>query len=325
MRKIGVIIMAALIIAACVNGVALAQLADTYWIGGTSTNWFYDGNWDNNTPNSSKHAIIPATTQSGRMPEIRDTSTTARAGKLTIQKSGNDFGTLFIDGGCVLELGDGNARTSTLDGDVTISRDHHGPGTLKVRGDHTIEGDGGTIILDKDSLIDEYTDNGNDKLTLKSTGSCGDPTCSIVLTGIGRVGVALDNRAYVVADNSGQITLEDRDKTGTSSGSWIVKGGATLKVSCHVTGACNWFSEDDNYPGKIELTANEGCVRGAGDLTLTAGSLTCFANTQFCTTGKLTWKSVANSSGTTSPKIFTTSTSSATFGLGGASTCPSCP
>ncbi|MCC7292943.1 MAG: hypothetical protein IT449_12850 [Phycisphaerales bacterium] len=174
-------------------------------------------------------------------------------------------------------------------------------------------------------MIEEYAD-GDDKLILKATSTCSNQSCSMTLRGDGHIKVNIDNRAYVIADD--HIWLEDRAKTGTSDGWWWVKEAGTLEISAEVTGASAWYVDSDSADNKVLLIEDSGCVKSSGPVTLLGGELSCPCGTTFCTTGKLTWKSIAVGQNTTEPLIRTTSTSVATFGLGGSGTCScttSCP
>ncbi|MCK6465569.1 MAG: hypothetical protein L6Q93_12135 [Phycisphaerae bacterium] len=66
-------------------------------------------------------------------------------------------------------------------------------------------------------------------------------------------------------------------------------------------------------------------MNGTGPVTLKAGELDCQCGTTFCTTGKLTWKSVLVNNTPTQGQIFTSGNGVATFGLGNATPgCPAC-
>ncbi len=286
---------------------------------GNGTSWTDSGNWDNGVPDSSKCAVIPADDgENEHFNVVIPGSTTASCKTLTIGNEGDDKSTLFLTGGSTLILGDGGTLTSTIDGQFDLSVAPTTPATLKINGDHTIQGNGGVIVLVKGSVIEEHTD-ADDKLTLKATSTCSSPSCSMTLKGDGYIDVNFDNRAYVIAND--HIRLENRSKTGTADGWWIVNDVGLLTVSTLVTGACAWYIESDSEDNRISLSEDAGCVNGSGPVTLKAGELDCQCGTTFCTTGKLTWKSVTSGGGTTEPRIRTRSTSLATFGLGGASSC----
>jgi len=237
--------------------------------------------------------------------------------------NGGTRSSLLVDGSSTLILGNGT-QTSTIDGDLTIGI----PGdnsTLEILGTHTIQGTGGIIRLRKYSLINPAAGGG--ELTIKSTGACASRACSVVIHGEGEINVELDNRAYVVADTL--IRLASADKTGNSAGYWIAENNGTFAVACEVNGACHWQIVDlIDTASQFVIIEALGCVAATGPVTLESGSLVLELDTQFCTTGALTWRSVCidgGCSGTTSPSIATTGTSSAVFGLGGAATCSACP
>ncbi|MBE7458682.1 MAG: hypothetical protein HS102_19040 [Planctomycetia bacterium] len=97
-------------------------------------------------------------------------------------------------------------------------------------------------------MIDEYTNDGDDKLTLKRSGgsACEDYPdgldCNVLLHGTGTIKVQLDNRAFVLGDYA--IVLDDRAKTGTSEGWWIAENNGSLTITCDVSGAGHWFLAD---------------------------------------------------------------------------------
>lgn len=286
---------------------------------GPGTSWT-GNNWDNGVPDSTMCAVIPADDDGDvHFNVVIPGSTTAYCKTLTIEDEGDDRSSLYLTGGSTLVLGDGGTLTSTIDGQFDLSVHPGDPGTLRINGVHTIQGNGGVIALNKGSVIDEYAD-GDDKLILKATSTCSSQSCSMTLHGDGYIKVNFDNRAYVVADD--HIRLETRAKTGTSDGWWIVNDAGTLTVSTNVTGASAWYVESDSANNLIDLIQEAGCVLSTGPVTLYAGMLACECGTTFCTSGKLTWKSVQAGGGTTEPRISATATSVASFG-GTCSTCSS--
>ncbi|MCC7292001.1 MAG: hypothetical protein IT449_08070 [Phycisphaerales bacterium] len=268
---------------------------------GPGTSWTVGDNWNHGVPDSTKIAVIPADDDGDEhFDVVIPGSTTAYCKTLTIEDEGDDRSTLFLTGGSTLVLGDGGTLTSTLDGQFDLSVHPGDPGTLKINGVHTIQGNGGVIALNKGSVIEEYTD-GDDKLILKATSTCSSQSCSMTLHGDGYIKVNFDNRAYVVADD--HIRLENRAKTGTDDGWRIVNDAGTFTVSTQITGASAWYVDSDSALNEIDLIEEAGCVLSTGPVTLYAGVLSCECGTTFCTSGKLTWKSVQAGGGTTEPRI----------------------
>lgn len=339
MRSISVFEVIRFVLALHFGAALVHAFDDRNWTSNTSSdkaNWFNPNNWNGGVPTSSDHAIIPASLSGSReMPVIysSDGSQIAYAQKITVNASGSDIGTLDIYGSnSLLILGDGSARTSTVHGKFRIGQ--HGAGTnttVKIRGDHTIQGAGGEIVLEKDALIDEYTNDGDDKLTLKRSGgsACEDYPdgldCNVLLHGTGTIKVQLDNRAFVLGDYA--IVLDDRAKTGTSEGWWIAENNGSLTITCDVSGAGHWFLADLGANGSTLEVGTNGCVSAAGPVLFKEGQFR-LSGGDFCTTGDMLWKSVCGDGGCTfktQPKFFVDNGRTATFGLGGAGTCGSCP
>ncbi len=292
-----------------------------------STNWFSASNWDENSiPTSSDEVIInPANlVGGGAMPIINTTAQDAHAKKLTIQLDGSARGTLTITAQAVLVLGNGNAQTSTIHGDVYLGTDGGGSnyGTLKINGNHIIQGEGGTITMrDFNNTKILENDGTGDYLTLQSSTSCGpdDRDCTVLMHGSAEIHVGLDNRAFVVSDDS-CLKLKTDAKTGTSAGYWEVENGAEFHVVTNVTGACAWRILD--VDGGQLIVEEDGCVNATGPVTIHAGDLQCYE--QFCTTGKLILKSISKGGGLyTDPRIYVVGGKDAKFGS--PVTCGACP
>lgn len=312
--------------------------SDTAWTSNTETdksNWFNANNWDNGVPTSGDNAIIPASVGQGREMPVIASSSPAYAQKLTIYRSGSDVGRLTVQGSTsVLILGDGSARTSTINGRLVLG--DHGSGsasTMKVNGDHTIIGAGGEIFLVKEAIIGENTDNESDKLTIKRSGqsACDDYpdglACNVLLHGEGEVKVQLDNRGYVVADEPGlDLILSDRTKTGTSEGWWIAEANGRLVLRTKINSSCHWhLGETEVGSASTLLVDSGGCTAGFGPVTFTAGVFQVDGG-NFCTSGNIVWKSVYDSgaSAWTEPAFKVAAGKTAKFGGGGVS-CSACP
>jgi hypothetical protein len=332
MRNILVILIAALTCVACVGGPALAQLTQTTWQGDVNTNWFEEDNWSGEeVPTDGHEAIIPYNPTGGSVyPVINNSEVDAEAGKLTMTVSGGTRAKLEIKAGSVLILGTGGPQTSTVDGDIVLGDGSLPYGSLKINGTHTLTGEGGTIELKEKSSIIPLNDT-DDLLIITGDSGCtgypDDRACSLTIFGIGFVTVRLD-RAFVVGNHAGgtPLKLDGYDMTGTSVGFWIAENGGAIAVGTDVTGACTWLIEADS-PGTIWLghtDVGDGCVAATGPVTIKSGLLHVPNGSRFCTTGKLTWKSVSVNGTPSQGQILTSGDATATFGLGGASICPAC-
>ncbi|GMU37227.1 MAG: hypothetical protein KJ057_06420 [Phycisphaerae bacterium] len=329
MNRVFTILLGVTIVLVGLTMPASAQLTDKEWLGVENRNWLNDNNWQGGSrPTASNRAIIPA--NAARMPLIDNDTTDAVAGAITIEAGAK----INVEEGATLILGDGNAQTTTLDGELFLGRSGHEHGVLKINGDHTIQGEGGVIhMIHYDSTKIIENDGTGDELTLQSSNtSCSgwpqDRDCTVVLRGGGEIHVALDNRAYVVGDLD-CLRLKDEPKTGSSAGFWVVENDTEFHVMTTVTGACAWQCIDTTAPlgGTFKIEYGEGCVAATGPVTLYAGTLECGAS--FCTAGKLTLKSVACDDcvdDKSEPRIIAHVSVSTTFGLGTASPgCASCP
>lgn len=191
----------------------------TIFDGDVNSSWTEGGNWSFGVPDSSLCAVIPANDgEDKHFNVVIPGSTTASCKTLTIGNEGDDKSTLFLTGGSTLILGDGGALTSTIDGQFDLSVAPTTPATLKINGDHTIQGNGGVIVLVKGSVIEEYTD-ADDKLTLKATSTCSSQSCGMTLKGDGYLKVNFDNRAYVIAMSTSAWRTGPRPGPPTAGGS----------------------------------------------------------------------------------------------------------
>ena len=240
-----------------------------------------------------------------------------------------------------LTLGDGNAQTSTIgsgakSGLLTIGVvGQFGHATLKISGKHTIVGDGGTITIFRGtSEIQEATD-ADDLLIIDGVSGAASRADSLVINGEGFIAVALTNNAYVVADGSAfvDLVLVTRPKGSGCGGFWIAEEGGTLLFTTNVTGSAEWHTQNEDDPdgtgGSIEVWNGSFavCVAVAGDVFVTGSGAKLVIDgpargTQFCTTGNLTWESVAIGGGGTTDPIIDAQVSPASFGV---STCSACP
>ncbi|GIK16891.1 MAG: hypothetical protein BroJett003_18550 [Planctomycetota bacterium] len=259
------------------------------------------------------------------IPENQD----AACRTLTMQVSGATRSALNLEKESTLKLGDGSARTSFVHGDITVGSSNIPVAQIRIDGDHTITGIGGTINVRHKGQIVPETGSGDTLIITGDTGCTGYPDsrdCSLTILGAGFVLVPLDNRAFVVGTGGEKLSLDTYDMTGTSTGHRVAEGDGGLEFGNEVTGACKWEISSDALNSVIFIgssTLGDACVRGAGPTTLESGYLTIQDGSSFCTTGKLTWRSVEGDPAT-SPQIVTSGTASATFGLGGASPCAAC-
>ncbi|GMU38845.1 MAG: hypothetical protein KJ057_15470 [Phycisphaerae bacterium] len=332
MRNILVILIAVLTCAACAGEPAFAQLTQTTWDGSEGTNWFEGDNWSGSVvPDDTFEAVIPHNPTGGSVwPVIDNSEVDAEAGKLTMTVSGGTRAKLTIKSGSVLILGNGGALTSTVDGDLVLGDGSLPYGSLKINGTHTITGKGGTIELKEKSSIIPLNDT-DDLLILTGDSGCtgypDDRACSLTVFGIGYIAVRLDNRAFVVGkDASKPLKLDGYDMTGTSVGWWIAEDGGSIAIGTDITGACTWLTKA-NAPGSFLLghpDVGDGCVAATGEVILKSGLLSVLDGSRFCTSGKLTWKSVDVNGTPSQAQIVTTGAATATFGLGSASSCTAC-
>lgn len=217
-----------------------------------------------------------------------------------------------------------------MHGDITVGSSDIPVAQIRIDGDHTLTGIGGTINVRHKGQIVPETGSADTLIMTGDTGCTGYPDsrdCSVTLFGAGFVLVPLDNRAFVVGTGGETLSLDTYDMTGTSTGHWVAEGNGGLEFGNEVTGACKWEISSDAYNSFIRIgssTLGDACARGTGPATLESGFLTILDGSSFCTTGKLTWKSVEREPEATSPQIVTSGTASATFGLGGASPCAAC-
>ncbi|MCC7292944.1 MAG: hypothetical protein IT449_12855 [Phycisphaerales bacterium] len=122
----------------------------TTFNGGINSSWTQGGNWSFGVPDSNKCAVIPADDDGDEhFDVVIPGSTTAYCKTLTIEDEGDDRSTLFLTGGSTLVLGDGGTLTSTIDGQFDLSVHPSSPATLKIDGVHTVQGNGGAIVLNK--------------------------------------------------------------------------------------------------------------------------------------------------------------------------------
>ncbi len=317
------------------------------WEGITGGDWFTPGNWDGGVPGENDVAVI----DNGTIPYIGDNETDAECKRLDISTSGSG---LLIETDGVLKLGKGNSQTSRLDaGDNVLEVD----GVLKIDGEQTFEGAGTIRLTASAATIAAAGSNDLLILTSECISSPISRNCSITLAGVGKVEVAVDNKAFVVADYDSwgdRLRLQDEAKT-TSGGAeayWICENGGTLEVEVSVTGSGHWWVRDvtcSNDPcdrrghacnGTIVVSGTDACVKGTGDVVLEAG---CghetngdlddhqlkVLNNHFCTTGRLEWRSVPFTlSGSTMSKPAIQIEDyfrSASFGVSDLANCPSCP
>ncbi len=308
-----------------------ATAEDKEFTGGTGAAWDVQGHWyPSGIPTENDNVTIPY----NQGPYIPDNYTTAKCRTLTMEVSGATRSGLAINSGAILTLGNGGTLSSTVDGDIIVGAGTLPYGSLRIDGTHTITGEGGTIELkEKSSIIP--LNGGNDLLIIAGDSGCeeypDDPACSLVVFGSGFIKVPFDNRAFVVARNGQTLKLDEYDMTGTSAGHWIAEtngqnGEGTLAVGTDISGACHWLIEADS-PGMFAIGNSEvgaGCVTASGPVTLKSGLLVVPDGSNFCTSGKLTWKSVSVGGVPTRPMIETSGTASASFGMGNPNTCSAC-
>ena len=287
------------IVLTMLTGVAVtpAAAADIVWIGTDGNKWQDDTKWQGGVePGANDRAII----NNGTRCEI-DNTADAVCETIEIDNSS----TVRMLSSSVLTLGeDGQEHTSYIEDGGKLEIGYGGSATLEISGEHEIVGDVGTVVLlNAGSQIVEESDE-DDVLTIEH--SCGDTmdiTCSLVLKGRGEIEVTLVNNSYVVAQtDDAHLELTTRDKSG--DGFWIAENNGTLYVNCDITGAATWMSVDKNDGGQI-LISGSGCVNSTGDVYISGAGvgLSLGAQSRFCTTGNLEFKSSQVGEGSTTTGI----------------------
>lgn len=302
--------------------VSVQALAQTTFQG-PGTNWHTPRFWSAGVPNASTAAIIEAPC------EIDEQDAAA----LSVRIKENI--TWHVKDPRILTLGDGDDGNESFieSGAKLIIGTNGGPATLRIDGGHKITGDGGVIEMRKSSWIDHESDD-TDVLTLDHTYGEDPPdrSCSLVVTGAGRIAVKLFKRAYVggkVGSVVANIALIDHDKDGGSDGFWIAEGFGSLGAYCYVTGAAEWHVDDLVGGGLIQIGSDleaVGCVYASGNVSVLSDSshpisdLPVFVisdGSVFCTTGNLTFEST---SADIDPEILAEGDAYAAFG----GTCAAC-
>ena len=287
------------IVLTMLTGVAVtpAAAADIVWIGTDGNKLQDDTKWQGGVePGANDRAII----NNGTRCEI-DNTADAVCETIEIDNSS----TVRMLSSSVLTLGeDGQEHTSYIEDGGKLEIGYGGSATLEISGEHEIVGDVGTVVLlNAGSQIVEESDE-DDVLTIEH--SCGDTmdiTCSLVLKGRGEIEVTLVNNSYVVAQtDNAHLELTTRDKSG--DGFWIAENNGTLYVNCNITGAATWMSVDKNDGGQI-LISGSGCVNSTGDVYISGAGvgLSLGAQSRFCTTGNLEFKSSQVGEGSTTTGI----------------------
>lgn len=277
-------------------------------------------------------------------PDFEDQVNIPATRTCAVVNAGREADTIEINGALIVDENAGIAASSIdigptgligTEGDVTISDDSTIDGTLEIRAttgrlliglDLTITGDGGEILLERGSAIDDSA--GTNDLTL--AGSCtGDPSrsCSLLVHGSGEIAVTLENNAYVVADNGngdgscpggGDCALRLTENPKSGSGFWIAEDASSgtagqLYVDAEVTGSATWQLIDDE-DAQIVIAS---CCAVSGDLEVSHGTFTVDDGAAFCTTGGLDFDSSAG----TSPRLVIDADQSFTVGAASCSAC----
>jgi len=308
MKLFPILLAVVLIIAA---GTATSALAvDKTFAAGANNHWNTLGNWiPSGVPVSDDNAIIPV----GE--ECHITNGNAQADSIEV------YGTLTVEG----------SRKLSLSGDADSSIDDDGKlalsGTLVIKSDLTISGDGGEIEMGSGSVIDDDNDNGAELTVEEECDQQMEPDCALVVHGMGYIRVKLVNNAFVVADTftiPGGMPLYLCNESKSGSGLWVAEDTGRLEVDLDegedVSGSGTWriISTGVNVPW---ITIKTCCDGLTGDVILINGIFR--AEESFCTTGDLTWQSVAMSGGGyTIPKFEVVQGKSATFGGSYQDICP---
>lgn len=310
MARIVLILFALLLVCLAAPGEVLAQLDPTEFSNVNGTSWFALDNWSNGVPNATKHAIILANQEC----HIPTGGSNATAGALTIEEDA----TLEIEEERTLTLGVQDEMHSSVieDGGLLQIADSGASNnaTLKIAGDHTIAGDGGVILLFAKS---EILDNGDEDDFLTIDGVAGNRSASLLVTGTdGLISVPLFNNAFVVASGGKQtslgLCLKDDPMDSGCDGHWIAEADGQLSVLTFVEGDGRWLTQDSDLAllsgGTIVIgdgTGGDGCVVSDGELVVT-GDASVFNVTpygRFCTTNKMTHRSMDTGLVITTPTI----------------------
>lgn len=236
-------------------------------------------------PSANDNVVITA----DQHPYIPEAYQQAVCRTLTMEVSGSGRSTLTLQSDAHLTLGDGNARTSRVDGDILIG-DVLPVAQIRINGVHTITGRGGTIELTHKATIVPHNGS-NDKLIITGDSSCtgypSDRSCGLMIWGNGTIAVPFDNRAFVAGRDDSTLTLANYDVTG--HGYWIAEGNGGLKFLTDVTGACTWLI-DGISGGTFHIGDSNGvgCVAATGPVIIKNGAMIVNDGSRFCTHGKLT-------------------------------------
>lgn len=299
--KVVVILMASLLLVAPTAALA----TDIEWQGGNGDLWSEPGNWEfGQIPTENDNAIL----DNGTICVIPG-SYAAETGTIYIA-SGN---TVRLRNGTSLTLGDGEARTSEIHGILEIGR--HDPiatGSLKIWGNHSIVGDGGSIRMFKGSVIEAADDPDTDHLTIEGscTSSPAQRDCSLVVFGWGDITVGLHNDAFVIGydpDATGEPTsLIDAPKTSGCSGYWMSELGGNLFVGCRISGEGTWLGQNSDwggFDGGNIYIGSQTCVLSEGAVNITGWGAYLEVNGCFCTTGPAELGSVDDDGYPTDPSV----------------------
>jgi len=229
---------------------------DNYWI--TDENWSPEGE-----PESDDNAIIPA----GQSCLIHNAGSDAVADSIEV------YGTLTVEG----------SRKLSLSGDADSSIDDDGKlalsGTLVIKSDLTISGDGGEIEMGSGSVIDDDNDNGAELTVEEECDQQMEPDCALVVHGMGYIRVKLVNNAFVVADTftiPGGMPLYLCNESKSGSGLWVAEDTGRLEVDLDegedVSGSGTWriISTGVNVPWITIKTCCDGLTGEAVAATLAA-------------------------------------------------------
>jgi len=311
MKLFPILLAVVLIVAAGTTTPALAMDKEFTAVPGNN-HWNYGPNWDpEDVPDSDDNAIILA----GQVCYITDAD--AVADSIEIKVDGESKGELWVYPERKLSLyGDAD---SDIDGLLHLS------GTLVIMSDLSITGEAGKIEMFKNSVIDDDENNGA-VLTLEH--ACDpelQPDCAVTVFGVGYIKVTLVNDAFVVADGTcDEMTLHLIEESKSGSGVWEAKNLGWLEVN---------LAEGEEFTGSgtwriLATAANDGamifiksCIDGlTGDVEIKNGKFE--AEESFCTTGDLTWESVAGSPYNTEPEFYVHSAKTAMFVESCSNVCP---
>jgi hypothetical protein len=287
----------------------LIPTCEAHYTGLDGGAWQNEDNWDT-APDSTKVVCIPAFKTIRIESDDPGYPTDVEAKAIHVVHTGFPSQWRAV---LILE----NQTSLTIYEDSSIAGDlvmEHGS-ALYIADDLTILGNGGEIGGSYDSGTGQDPPwiadvaGGSATLTLEGVGIERD--ASLTVRGGLEIQVALDNNAYVVADDLEPLVLSVNPKTSTVYGHWVAEHHPVeswvgeLAVDTEVSGVGTWSLVDD---AAARITINAACMELGGVVKLERGILDVNAN--FWTSGNLLMQSVDGSA----PQIVISAGRSTRFG-----------